>query len=395
MGEAESLRTDGGEMPEKAPPGRYGSLPVPTVLVDAAGWVWRLALVAAAAYGLVWLAAQLYLVTLPFIAALLVTALVHPVAVWLRAHGLGRALSTWVTFVLGFAVLGALGYFIVIRIRGEYQGLATQVNQVVDAGRAVLQHRFGVSPDQIDQLRSQVVGLLRSHTGPLASGVLTGLGLLGSVATGLVLTLFIGFFLLYDGDGIWAWLVGLFPVSAHSRVRAAGREAWSRLSGYVRGTFLVGCFHGVVVAVTLTAIGAPLIAPLALLVFIGSFLPIIGALVFGGLSVLVVLLSQGLVPGVVLLGVLVAANQVEAHLLQPFLVGRYVRLHPLAVLLLITAGGLFGGIIGAVLAIPLASVTYGAARVLADDPRLRPVEAPRLPRRSGSERARRHTRRPG
>lgn len=377
-------------MPERTP-SRRGGLPVPLVLVDAAGWVWRLALVAAAAYGLVWLAAQLYLVTLPFIAALLVTALVRPVAVWLRARGLGRAPATWVTFVVGFAVLAALGYFIVIRIRSQYQDLATQVNQVADAGRTVLQHRFGVSPDQIDQLKSRAIQLLRSHTGPLASGVLTGLGLLGSVATGFVLTLFIGFFLLYDGEGIWSWLVGLFPAGAHSRVRAAGREAWSRLSGYVRGTFLVGCFHGVVVAITLTALGSPLIAPLAILVFIGSFLPIIGALVFGGLSVLVVLLTKGLVAGLILLGVLVAANQIEAHLLQPFLVGRYVRLHPLAVLLLITAGGLFGGIIGAILAIPLASVAYGGATVLAADPGLRPVEPPRVPRRSGSEKpGRRH-----
>lgn len=379
-------------MPEKAA-GRRGSLPIPPVLVDAAGWVWRLALVAAAAYGVVWLAAQLYLVTLPFIAALLVTALVHPVAEWLRARGLGRLLSTWVTFVLGFVVLGALVYFIVTRIRGEANSLATQFNQVVDAGRTVLQQRFGVSPGEIDHYKTEALHLLRSHTGPLASGVLTGIGLLGSAVTGLILTMFIGFFLLYDGDGIWSWLVGLFPSAAHGRVRAAGREAWSRLSGYVRGTFLVGCFHGVVVAITLTALGAPLIAPLALLVFLGSFLPIIGALVFGGLSVLVVLLTKGLVAGLILLGVLVAANQVEAHLLQPFLVGRYVRLHPLAVLLLITAGGLVGGIIGAILAIPLASVAYGAAQVLASDQRLHPVEPPRLPRRSGSENARRRVNR--
>lgn len=241
-------------------PVRHGGLPVPPVLVDAAGWVWRLALVAAAAYGLVWLAAQLYLVTLPLIAALLVTALVHPVAAWLRERGLGRAPSTWVTFVLGFAVLGALGYFVTIRIRAEYQDLATQVDQVVAAGRMVLQHRFGVTPDQLDQVKSHVVQLLRSHTGPVATGVLAGLGLIGTVVTGIILTLFIGFFLLYDGEGIWGWLVGLFPAGAHGRVRAAGSEAWSRLSGYVRGTFLVGCFHGVVVAVTLTVLGAPLIA---------------------------------------------------------------------------------------------------------------------------------------
>jgi predicted PurR-regulated permease PerM len=171
--------------------------------------------------------------------------------------------------------------------------------------------------------------------------------------------------MLYDGHNIWNWFVRLFPESARGRAQGAGEQAWDRLSGFVRGTFIIAVIHGLVAAIALSAMQVPLVAPLALLVFMGSFLPIIGAIAFGAVAVAVTFVTQGWVLAVVLIGILIIDNQIEAHILQPFLVGRYVQLHPLAVAVSIAGGGLLEGIYGAALAVPFVAVVYAVLYYLA------------------------------
>lgn len=344
---------------------RTGPLPVPALLLNMAGWVAALLVLAVGAYWLVWLGEKLYLVVLPFIAALLVTALVEPLNGWLRRHRLGRAGAAWLTILIGFTVLGGLLFFIARRVRSEYAALANQFIQVVQEVRDLLVNRLGFDENVVNQLENRLVELVQANTQTVISGVITGIEVIFQAVTAAILAFFIGFFLLYDGDRIWAWLTRVLPHTARHRAHESGKAAWKRISGYVRGTFLIACFHAIVVAITLVGLGTPLAAPLSLLVFLGSFIPIVGAIVFGGAAVLVTLLTQGFIGALVLVGVLVASNQVEAHLLQPFLVGRYVQLHPLAVVLAVTAGGLLQGIFGVILALPFTAAIYAVIKYLA------------------------------
>jgi predicted PurR-regulated permease PerM len=222
-----------------------------------------------------------------------------------------------------------------------------------------------VQAKNVDNLQNTITKWLDSHRSSVASGLVTGVSVVSEVLVGAVLALFSTFFLLYDGRRIWMFCVRLLPRTGHARADAAAISAWDRISGFVRGTFLIACFHGLVMGVSLAAMGVPLVAPLALLVFLGSFIPIVGVVIFGGLAVLVTFGTKGLVLALVLLGILVVANQIESHVLQPFLVGRYVHLHPLAVALAITAGSVLGGIVGAILAVPVVSATDAVIRSLA------------------------------
>jgi predicted PurR-regulated permease PerM len=351
-------------VPADQPPaagGRAGGhLTPPPLLVNAAGWVWRLLVLAGGSYALVWLLGKLYLLVLPSIAAILISALLRPVVTWFRRRGFPRALATWTTILLGFIVLGGVVFFAVNRIEAEAPQLASQASTLLSHLLHFLRKDLHISSKTIGSAEHKAISYLNTHRSTLAKGVLSGVLTVAKVVTALVECFFITFFLLYDGENIWRWLVRLFPSRSRSRVHEAGQEAWIRISGWVRGTFVIASFHAIVVSITLVGLGAPLVVPLGLLVFLGSFIPIVGSVIFGGLAALVTLVDLGVVPALILLGVLVVDNQIEAHVLQPFLVGRYVRLHPLAVVLVIAAGGFLEGIEGAIIALPFTSALYAA-----------------------------------
>lgn len=184
------------------------------------------------------------------------------------------------------------------------------------------------------------------------------------MVTGLLVTLFLTFYFLQEGDRIWSWVVRLLPQAVQPSVRGAGYRSWHVLSSWVVGTAVIALFHGVVVGVSLVLLGVPLAAPLAVLIFVGSFIPIVGSLGFGSLALLVALVSQGWVPALILLAIMLVNSQIEAHLLQPFIVGRAVHLHPAAVVLALTAGGLVGGIFGAIITIPIVASAHAAVKYL-------------------------------
>jgi predicted PurR-regulated permease PerM len=339
-------------------------MPVPAVLRDVTSWVWRLLVLALAAYLLVDLLNRLAFIVLPFFAAMFASCLGYPVVRFLRNHGFRPLIATWVTVVLAALVLVGVAIFVVDRAVNEYPALVTQVSAAVTKFRHFLTVDLHVKSSSTSSIGKTITDYLSKHESSVASGALTGIATVAEILGGAVLWFFMTFFLLYDGERIWAWVVGLFPATARPRVLGAGIEAWDRLAGFTRGTFVIALIHGVVAAITLTILGVPLVAPLSVLIFFGSFIPLVGSITFGALAVAITVVTQGLVPGLVLTGVLLLDNQFEAHYLQPILVGRYVRLHPLAVAIAIAAGGVLEGIPGAIIAVPTVAVIYAVARFL-------------------------------
>jgi putative heme transporter len=369
---ADGTAGGGAPDPRRAP----ARMPVPPLLRDLAAWTWRLLLVGVGAYALLRVAERLYLVSLPVAAALLLSALLSPAVAFLHRHGVPRRLATALTVIAALLGMAGVMTWVVERAVAQAPALLTQLGDAVQ--------RLPVSSRTLSSWRDQLVSQLEAHRATLTQGVLSGLATGAEVVTGLLLTLLLTIILLADGDRMWDWLVGRLSPAARPRVRQAGRHAYRRLSGWIRGTFLIALFHGVVVGLTLLLLGAPLVAPLAILVFFGSFIPIVGATLFGGCAVLVTFAAHGLTPAIVLTAVLVVDNQIEAHLLQPFLVGRYVRLHPFAVAVTITAGAMIAGFAGAFLAVPFTAAAYAALTHLDPPPpprRRRRGPAVRAPRR--------------
>jgi predicted PurR-regulated permease PerM len=340
-------------------------MPVPPVLRDLAGWAWRLLVLALAAYLLVRFLDILYLIVLPFFAAMFATSLAYPAVRLLRQRGLSPAWSTWITMLVAVTVLTGVAVFVVDRAVSEYPQLVTQFSKAVTKFRHFLTVDLHVKSSSTASIGNTITTYLDRHESAVASGALTGITTLAEVLAGSVLWFFMTFFLLYDGENIWGWLVDQFPAQARGRVVGAGIQAWDRLAGFVRGTFIIAVIHAVVAGVSLTILQVPLVAPLTLLVFIGSFLPIVGSAIFGSLAVAITLVTRGPVFGGILAAILIVDNQFEAHYLQPVLVGRYVRLHPLAVAVSIAGGGVLEGIPGAVIAVPFVAVVYAVLHYLA------------------------------
>lgn len=343
-----------------------GGVRVPVLLAGSAAWCWRILVVFGAFYLLGKLLGHLGLLIIPLLTALLTAALLAPVVLWLRRRGLSRGVSTLLTVVLALGIMGSIGFFVVDRAVAGYPELATQASDVVTRGQNLFKGApFHVNSASVNNIGKSLTDQLNSHRGQVAAGVVTAGRTALDVLTGIVLWLFLTIFLLYDGDNVWAWMVGLLPERGEELARGAGHRAWRTLTGYIGGQFIVALFHGVAIGTTLLILRAPLVAPLAVLVFVGSFVPLIGAIVFGGFAVLVVLVAGGPVQALVLVIVLVIENQIEGHILQPLVVGRYVRLHPIAIAVALTAGALLAGLSGAIFAVPIVACINAAAKYLA------------------------------
>jgi len=356
---------------------------VPIVLAGAAAWCWRILVVLGAFIALFELLSRLMLLVVPLLTALLTVALLAPMAGSLRRHGLPRVAATTITMLVMLGLLGSVGFYVVDRAIADYPSLADQASKVVSQGQKILQRPpFSVQASSLTNISDTINRQLNAHRGQIASGVISAGRTALDALTGLVLWLFLTVILLHDGMRVWDWIVRLFPRQAESRVRGAGQRAWRTLTGYISGQFIVAVFHGVVIGLSLLALGSPLVAPLAVLVFVGSFIPIIGAIVFGGFAVLVTLVAGGTVKALILLIVLIFENQVEGHVLQPFVVGRYVRLHPIAIAIALTAGSLLQGIVGAIFAVPLMAAINASVNFLAGREDIDGNSLPREPERA-------------
>jgi predicted PurR-regulated permease PerM len=338
---------------------------VPGWLQRAAGWSWRLLLVGIAVYLAFRVASMLRLVVLPCVAALLLTALLQPVQSRLRRAGLPALAATWCTLLLAVAVLGGAVTLAATRATADYPTLARELTHTGNELQTWLAGPpFHLRHGGIESLANRGLTYLKQHQSLVAGTVLSGGRIFLEILAGLVLMLFITFFLLKDGDRIWAWLTGFLGPESRQRTRLAGTAAWQALLYYVRGTIAVAAIHAVVIGFSLWILGVPLLVPLTILVFLAAFVPLIGILVAGTVAVLVTLGTKGWIAAVILVVIFILENQLESHLLQPLVVGRMVRLHPLAVILVLAVGGVVAGIPGAIVAVPTAAALTRAAPYL-------------------------------
>ncbi|MFB9962674.1 AI-2E family transporter [Sinosporangium siamense] len=325
-----------------------------------AAWSWRLIFIGIVVYFSVLAIARLSFVALPVAIAMLLAALLFPLTRRLRVLGLPPIWATWITMFTALAVLGGTGWIVGVRATEEWPTLIRQF----EASVAEVQKWLTTGPLQLEQ--AQISEWIRNVTGPfvqqatqISGPLVSGAAVAVEVLAALVLILFVTFFLLKDGDRIWAWSLRAFGRMS-PRVDRAGRAAWRTLSLYVQGTVGVAAVHAVIIGVVLAIMGVPLWAPLAVLIFLASFIPIVGIFFAGGVAALVTLGSKGWVYALVFVGILLVEQQLENHVLLPLIVGRAINFHPLAVILVLAVGGILGGIAGAAIAVPVAAVVYRA-----------------------------------
>jgi predicted PurR-regulated permease PerM len=355
----------------------------PRWLQIAGAWAWRLIVIGVVLYFGARVVSALRIVVLPCAGALLLTALLQPLAARLHRAGLPALAATWCTLLAGIAVLAGAGTLIANRVSNEYGSLFNELAHTLHAVEYwLVASPFHVRQKSLQQLSDTILHWLNAHRSLVAGTVVTGGRIALEIATGVVLMVFVTFFLIKDGERIWRWVTGTLSGQNLTQVERAGRGAWQALVYYIRGTVLVAAIHAVVIGVALLVIGVPLVGPLVMLVFVASFVPLIGILIAGFLAILVTLATKGLIAAIVLLIIFVAENQVESHLLQPLVLGRIVRLHPLAIILVLAVGEVLGGIGGAIVAVPAAAAIYRAVRVLHD-----PAERTGLPDGRGAGRA--------
>ncbi len=330
---------------------------VPSWLATGAAWSWRLLLLAIAIYLIARVVGILYIVVVPCIAALLLTALLQPLTSRLRRAGLPNMAATWVTLLIAAIVLGGVGTLVANRVSADYPTLLAETKHTVAQVQSWLAGPpFHIKNTNVQKYLNNIPSYLSKHKTLVEGTVVTGGKIASEFFGGLVLMLFVTFFLIKDGDRIWNWLLGAMRTGTARRMDRAGHASWLVLVYYMRGTVAVAAIHALVVGVALWIMGVPLAVPLAVLVFLAAFVPLVGLLVAGALAIVVTLATKGWVDAVVLLGILIVEDQLEAHLLQPQVVGKMIRLHPLAVILSLAAGGVLAGIPGAVVAVPIVAV---------------------------------------
>ncbi|MEU8567625.1 AI-2E family transporter [Streptomyces pathocidini] len=339
---------------------------------------WRLLVLAGTLYVLMRIISAVQLVVLAFVAGLLITALLQPTVARLRRVGLPHGLATALTFITGFVIMGLVGWFVVWQVMENLDNLAERVQDGIDElQRWLLESPFHVTEDQIKDITKTLRDAVGSNTEEITSAGLQGVTVVFEMLSGILLAMFSTLFLLYDGRRIWEWTLKLVPAAARPGVAGAGPRAWRTLTGYVRGTVIVALIDATFIGLGIYLLDVPMAVPLAVFIFLFAFIPLVGAVLSGALAVIVALVTQGVFTALMVLLVVLLVQQIEGHVLQPFILGRAVRVHPLAVVLSVAAGGLVAGIGGAVVAVPLVAVTntvVGSLRAYAVERDLRTPE---------------------
>ncbi|AKK25639.1 AI-2E family transporter [Mycobacterium sp. EPa45] len=339
-------------------------------LRKAAAWSWRLLVVGAAIVALLWIVRRLEVIVVPVALATMLAALLLPAVDWLDRRGAPRGGAVALVLLAGFAIFGGILTFVVSQFVSGLPGLVEQVTHSIDSLRGwLIEGPAHLSREQIDNAGNTAIKALRDNQEKLTTGALSTAATLTEIVTGALLVFFTLIFLLHGGRNIYGFVTKIVPSHTRERVRDAGRAGFGSLIGYVRATFLVALVDAVGIGTGLAIMGIPLALPLASLVFLGAFIPLVGAVVTGFLAVVVALLAKGVVYALITLGLIIAVQQLEAHILQPLVMGRAVSIHPLAIVLAIAGGGVLAGIVGALLSVPLLAFLNSAIRVLvADDP---------------------------
>ncbi len=339
------------------PDGGPSHLDVPRPVRVAADWSWRLLVIAAAVLALLLLADRLKLLILALFVATLLTALLDPaVRLVQRVVGASRGFATAVVLVLVLGLLATLVAALAVQIGSSFTDLGDKFSDGLTQIRGWLRDTFGIDDATLQRYVQNAWNAIQANRNGILSGALSGTRIALEVLSGAAIALFATVFMLLDGNVIWSWCVSLFPRRSQDGVIEVGQRSWLVLTAYVRGTVLIAFVDALSIGVAIGLIRVPLVVPLAALVFFGAFVPIVGAFVSGFVAVVVALATRGVVAALLVLLAIVVVQQVEGHLLQPLVMGRLVRLHPLGVVLAVTAGSVLAGLVGAVVAVPLAAV---------------------------------------
>lgn len=361
----------------RAPP-----VEVPAWLRTSAALGWRFLVLVAVVAVVGWILIEIAIVSFPVAMAAILTTLLIPPANWLERRGLSRRLATVIVVVGGILAIVGLTALIVTQFVAAAPELGESLSKAYDRVLGWLQS-VGLSPDELRTMIRDAVrggGGGEGGGGGAASSVLSGTRTVVEFIAGFLLMLVTLFFFVKDRGEIVQWF--------HDRTPERYREVGSRLAGrtwdvltrYLRGVAVIATVDAVAIAVGLLLIGVPLVLPLAVLVFLGGFVPVVGATVAGLVATLVALVSGGLVDAALTLGVVVLVQQVEGNVLQPIVMGREVPLHPVVVLVAVTAGAALFSVAGAIIAVPLA----GVASAVGNELRLMNAEGPGEPRAGGA-----------
>lgn len=332
---------------------------VPTGMRIAGAWSWRILVVIGVIAVFIWLMTIFSQILIPFLVGIVVSALLVPISNWMQRHHVPKWLAVVISLLGGLAAIGALVWLVVDQIIASYPSLRDRtVDQYANIKDLVLNSGLGITQGDVNGWLDDGTKWLQDNSASILSGVASA----GSGAThvfeALFIILFTTIFLLIDGKNVWRWAVRLFPKKARATVDGAGVAGWITLTSFIRvqifvafvdavgiglGAFIVGLFFG----------GMPLVIPIAAFVFLGAFIPVVGAIVTGFLAVFVALIFNGPLAAVLVLAVVLLVQQIEGHILQPLVMGNAVKVHPLAVVLGVTAASGLAGIAGAFFAVPL------------------------------------------
>ncbi|MDO5750262.1 MAG: AI-2E family transporter [Rothia sp. (in: high G+C Gram-positive bacteria)] len=339
---------------------------IPYALRVAAGWSWRLVAIAAALWVLGKAIAPLSLLLISVLVAALLAALLSPSVMTLRKRGVRAA---------GAAAIAEIGMVLIVvgllALTGQQliRGFAALTDKAIQGYYEVtrLLHEQGLdfTSEQMNELMAHVQTAITDNPNAVLSRVSAAGSFAAEAGTGALLTLFALFFFLMEGENIWLFMVRLFPRAAQQAVNGAGRAGWKSLGAYVRVQILVAAIDAVGIGLGAAILGVPLAIPLGVLVFLGSFVPVIGALFSGAVAVLLALVALGPVQALIMLGIVLLVQQLESNILQPFIMGKAVSLHPLAVILAVAAGSILFGAAGALFAVPALALSNTVVRYLA------------------------------
>nr|WP_123307237.1 AI-2E family transporter [Cellulomonas sp. PhB143] len=331
---------------------------VPPAVRAAASWSWRALVIGGAVAASIYLIGTIKVIVVPIAVAILLTVLLTPVRNFFerrlrfrRGWAAGTSLIALLVLVAGLVTVAGRS------IVGGFQDLADQAqagfNEFVDWLASGPLH---IDASQLSSYTDDITSAVSKNQSQIVAGALGAATTLGHVLTGALIALFCTFFFLLDGRLVWGWIVGLMPARSRDRIHQAGRRGFVTLSAYTRTQILVAFVDSVGIGVGAAILGVPLALPLAILVFVGAFIPVVGAVLSGTVAVLVALVANDWVTALIMLGIVLLVQQIEGHLLQPFLMGHALSLHPVAVLLAVAAGGFTAGIVGALFAVPIAAV---------------------------------------
>ena len=328
---------------------------IPIGVRRAAAWSWRLIIVVAAIALVLWGLLKITNIVIPVLIAILLAVMLQPVVqVLTRYTFLGRAASSGIALIGLLLVISGMftlaGRQLIAQFADIQDKAVTGFESIVDWARTT----FKINAPMFDSALEEATTQLQQNADRLVTGALSTAAVLGNIATGIVICLFTLFFLLSSGTAIWRWVVGLLPPDARIPTHEAFRRGWKALSAYARTQILVAAVDAVGIALGMVVLGLGSYAvPIWLLVFLFSFIPLVGAIASGAVAVLLVLVLNNWVSALIMLGIVLAVQQIEGNVLQPFLMGKAVEMHPLAVFLGVAAGAMLAGIPGALFAIPL------------------------------------------